>query len=90
MHRVWTPRLLVVALLAAIALAVVRVASVPTAPAAPGTSYTWESAVTQVTADVQATVQGIRSYVLGQQAAYSRMWRDTQRLEETLSSPRRP
>lgn len=90
MHRVVFPRLLVVALLAAIALAVVRVASVPTAPAAPGTSYTWESAVTQVADDLRATVEGIRSHVRGQQATYAKMWRDTQQLEEQLSSPPRP
>lgn len=85
MGRTWSPRLLLLLVLGMVVVAALRVASVPEA-GAPRPTYTWQSALTEVGQDVQATVRGVRSHLLSQQATYTRMWQDTRALEERLST----
>jgi hypothetical protein len=84
--RALAPRLFVVATAAAIGVAGLRVASVPTPQAEVRAPYTWDSVVTEIRADLDATVAGLRRTTAQQKAQYTKMWQDTQVLERRLGS----
>ncbi len=81
----WHCRLVTFAAAAAVALAYIRVASVPE-PTTPGPSYTWDTAVSELVADVDSTVAGLRMELAEQKARYTEMYNDTRLLEEKLTS----
>jgi hypothetical protein len=85
LHRTLAPRLFAAAAAAVVVLAYFRVASVPEATA-PGPSYTWDTAVEEIVADIDATVAGLRTELAEQKARYTRMYNDTRQLEEKLTS----
>jgi hypothetical protein len=85
LHRTLTPRLFAVAAAAAVALAYFRVASVPE-PTTPGPAYTWDTAISEAVADIEATVVGVRAEIAEQKATYIKMYNDTRALEEKLNS----
>ena len=85
MHRTLTPRLFAVAAAAAVVLAYLRVASLPP-PTTPSPTYTWGTAVTEVVADIEATVVGLRQEFEQQKATYTKMYDDTRALQEKLTS----
>ena len=79
------PRLFAAAVVAAVLLACFRVASVPETTT-PGPTYTWETAVAEIVADIDATVVGLRVELAEQKARYTKMYDDTRLLEEKLTS----
>ncbi len=85
MHRTLTPRLFAVAAAAAVVLAYFRVASVPPSTT-PSPTYTWDTAISETVADIDATVAGLRLEFAEQKATYTKMWNDTRLLEEKLTS----
>ena len=85
MHRTLTPRLFAVAAAAAVVLAYFRLASLPP-PTTPGPTYTWDTAVGEIVADIDATVVGLRAEFDQQVATYTKMYNDTRTLEEKLTS----
>lgn len=85
LHRTLTPRLFAVAAAAAVVLAYFRVASVPP-PTTPSPTYTWDTAISETVADIEASVVGVRLEFARQQATYTKMWNDTRALEEKLTS----
>jgi hypothetical protein len=85
LHRTLTPRLFAVAAAAAVVLAYFRLASVPP-PTTPDPTYTWETAISETVADIEATVVGVRQEFAEQKAMYTKMYDDTRALEEKLTS----
>jgi hypothetical protein len=85
LHRTLTPRLFAVAAAAAVVLAYFRVASVPP-PTTPDPTYTWDTAISEIAADIDATVVGVRREFAEQKATYTKMYDDTRMLEEKLTS----
>ncbi len=85
LHRTVAPRLFAAAAAAAVALAYFRVASLPETTT-PGASYSWDTAIGEIVADIDATVAGLRMELAEQKARYNRMYNDTRLLEEKLSS----
>ena len=85
LHRTLTPRLFAVAAAAAVVLAYFRVASVPP-PTTPSPTYTWDTAFSEIVADIDATVVGLRTEFAEQKAMYTKMYDDTRILEEKLTS----
>ena len=85
LHSTLAPRLFAAAAAAAVLLAYFRVASVPEATT-PGPSYTWDTAVGEIVADIDATVVGLRMELAEQKARYTKMYNDTRLLEEKLTS----
>ena len=85
LHRTLTPRLFAVAAAAAVVLAYFRLASVPP-PTTPGPTYTWDTAIGETVADIEATVAGVRQEFAEQKAMYTKMYDDTRALEEKLTS----
>ena len=85
LHRTLTPRLFAVAAAAAVVLAYFRVASVPPSTT-PAPTYTWDTAISEIVADVDATVVGLRTELAEQKATYTKMYNDTRALEERLTS----
>ena len=66
-------------------LAYFQVASVPESTT-PGPSYTWDTAVGEIVAEIDATVAGLRMELAEQKARYTKMYNDTRLLEEKLTS----
>jgi hypothetical protein len=85
LHRTLAPRLFTAAAAAAVVLAYFRVASVPD-PATPRPSYSWDTAISQMVADIDASVAGLRQEFAEQKATYVKMYDDTRLLEEKLTS----
>jgi len=85
LHSTLAPRLFAAVAAAAVALAYLRVASVPETPT-PGPSYTWDTAVGEVVADIDATVVGLRAELAEQKARYTKMYDDTRVLTDKLAS----
>ena len=85
LHRTLAPRLFAVVAAAAVTLAYFRVASVPE-PTTPSPSYTWDTAISEIAADIDATVSGLRQELAEQKARYTKMYYDTRALEEKLRS----
>jgi len=85
LHRTLTPRLFAVAAAAAVVLAYFRVASLPP-PATPSPTYSWDTAISETVADIDATVAGLRQEFAEQKATYTKMYNDTRMLEEKLTS----
>ena len=85
MHSTLAPRLFAAAAAAVVLLAYYRVASVPES-STPGTTYTWDTVVSETVADVEATVAGVRREFVEQKALFSKMYADTRLLEEKLTS----
>ena len=52
----------------------------------PGPTYTWDTAVGEIVADIDATVVGLRMELAEQKATYTKMYNDTRLLEEKLTS----
>jgi hypothetical protein len=85
LHRALAPRLFVAAAAAVVVLAYFRVASLP-GTTTPGPSYTWDTAVGEIVADIDATVVRLRMELADQKARYTKMYSDTRLLEEKLTS----
>ncbi len=85
LHRTLAPRVFAAAAAAAVVLAYFRVASVPETTT-PGPSYTWDAAVAEIVADIDATVAGLRVELSERKARYTKMYDDTRLLEEKLAS----
>jgi hypothetical protein len=85
LHRALAPRLFAAAAAAVVLLAYFRVASVPEATTA-RPSYSWDTAIGEIVADVDATVVGLRMELAEQKARYTKMYNDTRLLEEKLTS----
>ena len=85
LHSTLAPRLFTAAAAATVLLAYFRVASVPE-PTTPGPSYTWDTAVGEIVAEIDATVVGLRMELAEQRARYTKMYNDTRLLEEKLTS----
>jgi len=68
-----------------VALAYFRVASLPETTT-PGPSYSWDTAIGEIVADIDATVVGLRMELAEQRAKYNKMYNDTRLLEEKLTS----
>jgi len=66
-------------------LAYFRVASLPETTT-PGPSYTWDTAIGEIVADLDATVVGLRMELAEQKAQFAKMYHDTRMLEEKLAS----
>ena len=73
---------------AAVVLAYFRVASLPQSTT-PSPTYTWDTAISEMVADIDATVAGLRLELAEQKATYTKMYNDTRLLEEKLSSTSR-
>lgn len=84
MHQSLAPRVFAVAVAAVLSLACYRVASVPTVTTT-HPSYTQETSISDVFAEIQMTFSGMRTDVLEQRATYTRMGQDTRALRERLS-----
>jgi len=85
LHSALAPRLFAAAAAAAVLLAYFRVASVPE-ETTPGPSYSWDTAVGEIVADIDATVVRLRMELAEQKARYTKMYTDTRLLEEKLTS----
>ena len=70
---------------AAVVLAYFRVASLPP-PTTPRPTYSWDTAISETVADINATVVGLRQEFAEQKATYTKMYNDTRLLEEKLTS----
>ena len=85
LHRTLAPRLFAAAAAAVVVLAYFRVASVPEATT-PGPSYSWDTAIGEIVADIDATVAGLRMELAEQKTKYTKMYNDARLLEEKLTS----
>lgn len=85
LHRTLTPRLFAVAAAAAVVLSYFRLASVPPSTT-PAPTYTWDTAISETVADIDASVVVFRQKLAEQKATYTKMWNDTRLLEERLTS----
>ena len=61
---------------AAVVLAYFRLASVPPSTT-PSPTYTWDTAISETVADIDATVVGVRQELAEQKATYTKMYNDT-------------
>jgi hypothetical protein len=80
LHRSFAPRAFAVAIAATLAIACFRVASVPT------NATPQDRSISDVFAQIQVTVAGLRREAVEQRATYTRMGNDTRALQERLSS----